>query len=131
MQIIQKKIEETRDTSTNMWRMTYCIHILYCVRYTGTTTYTYDCAARWVSVSGGLCSPASAVGPRASDAGPRNRLGSMSPSCAGDSMPGSPFTSQSRHAVPPSHTLRRSEARGFRARSQRPVTVDSHPAILT
>lgn len=43
-----------------------------------------------------ICSPASAAGRTSTDTA-RNRLGSMSPSCAGDSMPGSfYFTVSSR-----------------------------------
>jgi len=65
-------------------------HVRISVRYTGDATTAYSNRATRNGVpglcSGGLCSPASAVGQ--TDAA-RNRLGSMSPSCAGDSMSGS------------------------------------------
>lgn len=62
------------------------------------------------SVSGGLCSPASAVGQAPTDAA-RNRLGSMSPSCAGDSMPGSFYFAVSSRRPFHAFHCRKAEAR--------------------
>lgn len=90
----------------------YCIRVQYISNATAaySNRATRNGAVCRVSVSGGLCSPASAVGQAPTDAA-CNRLGSMSPSCAGDSMPGSFYFAVSSRR--PFHTFhyRKAEAR--------------------
>jgi hypothetical protein len=101
------------------------------VRYTGTATPVAIArrgTARRVSVSSGLCSPASTVGRAPTDAA-RNRLGSMSPSCAGDSMPGSFYFAVSSRR--PSHAFHRRKRRRAVLRYVHSVNRFSYFAIIT
>lgn len=82
---------------------------------------------RRVSVSCGLCSPASTVGRAPTDAA-RNRLGSMSPSCAGDSMPGSFYFAVSSRR--PSHAFHRRKRSRAVLRYVHSVKWFSYSAII-